>query len=260
MRSAKRSSSRTAVVASSTDASLPFSALEQRVLQFLAVPSAPEIPEGSSTSVRMFRAGDNYYAWLVVTWAAATVPILVALTFTSIAVAAVIPRAAGWGQLALSALLAIAWLLFAVSAVVTFLARRLNFRLRWYIVTDRSLRIRRGVFAVEELTMTYRNVQEIRVTAGPLQHALGLATVEVHAAGGGGGDPKHRGSGHVGRLEGLSNANEIRDLMVERLRQYRDAGLGDIAHAEPARESSELEAARRMLDEARALRLSLTSH
>jgi len=245
-------------VASSIDASLPFSALEQRVLQFLAVPSAPEIPEGSSTSVRVFRAGDTYYAWLVLTWAAAAVAILLALTFTSVAVAAMILHAARWAQLALGALLAIVWALFALSAVVTFLARRLNFRLRWYIVTDRSLRIRRGVFAVEELTMTYRNVQEIRVTAGPLQHALGLATVEVHAAGGG-GDPKHGGGGHVGRLEGLSNANDIRDLMVERLRQYRDAGLGDAPHAEPARESSQLDAARRMLEEARALRLSLTS-
>ncbi len=106
--------------------------------------------------------------------------------------------------------------------------------------------------------MTYRNVQEIRVTAGPLQHALGLATVEVHAAGGG-GDSKHGGGGHVGRLEGLSNATEIRDLMVERLRQYRDSGLGDTVTTGAAFQASEIAAARVMLDEARALRACLES-
>jgi hypothetical protein len=91
-----------------------------------------------------------------------------------------------------------------------------------------------------------------------LQHALGLATVEVHAAGGG-GDAKHGGGGHVGRLEGLSNANDIRDLMVDRLRQYRDAGLGDTPHVEPARDVSEAAAARRMLAEARALRAAFAA-
>jgi membrane protein YdbS with pleckstrin-like domain len=147
---------------------------------------------------------------------------------------------------------------FVAVLILTFLARRINFRLRWYIVTDRSLRIRSGVFAITELTMTYRNIQEIRVTAGPLQHALGLATVEVHAAGGG-GDPKHGGGGHVGRLQGLSNASEIRDLIVERLRAYRDAGLGDTAHVErggPTTES-DVAAANAVLDEVRALRAAL---
>jgi membrane protein YdbS with pleckstrin-like domain len=238
--------------------SLSFSALEHRVLAFLAVPSAPESPEGSPQSIRIFRAGDNYYAWLVLTWAAASVIVFLGLMTVSVIIALLARQATARGQAVWFAVLAVAWLVFAVVAGLTFLARRLNFRLRWYIVTDRSLRIRRGVFAVEELTMTYRNIQEIRVTAGPLQHALGIATVEVHAAGGG-GDAKHGGGGHVGRLEGLSNANEIRDLMVERLRQYRDAGLGDTPHAELAQDASELAAARRMLEEARALRLSLTS-
>src|SRR5262245_3457613 len=222
------------------------------------VPSAPEIPEGSTTSVRVFRAGDNYYAWLVFTWAATSILIFLGLMAATLGVVQIFRQAPLWLRIAGSAALILVWSLFGLSAILTFLARRLNFRLRWYIVTDRSLRIRRGVFAVEELTMTYRNIQEIRVTAGPLQHALGLANVEVHAAGGG-GDSKHGGGGHVGRLEGLSHANDIRDLMVERLRQYRDAGLGDTVQNEPAHDTSELEAAKRMLEEARALRLSLTS-
>jgi membrane protein YdbS with pleckstrin-like domain len=244
-------------VASPTD-DLPFSALERRVLEFLAVPAAPEIPEGSASSVRVFRAGDKYYAWLVFTWAVRVAAILVGLMVVGVSLLPALRQAPRWGQLALSALLVLVWSFFAFTAIVTFLGRRLNFRLRWYIVTDRSLRIRRGVFAVEELTMTYRNIQEIRVTAGPLQHALGLATVEVHAAGGG-GDAKRGGGGHVGRLEGLANANDIRDLMLDRLRLYRDAGLGDMTHLEIAREGdrSELSAAARVLEEVRALRAVL---
>jgi uncharacterized membrane protein YdbT with pleckstrin-like domain len=113
------------------------------------------------------------------------------------------------------------------------------------------------VFAVSELTMTYSNIQEIRVAAGPLQNALGLADVEVQAAGGGGGE-KHRRSGHTGRFEGLSNANAIRDLIADRVRQYRDSGLGDAPTELTADEPSAVAAAQTMLDEVRALRAAVS--
>lgn len=240
------------------DPELPFSALERRVLEFLAVPAAPEIPDGSAASVRVFRAGDNFYAWLVLKWAAVTIFAAVGLLGATFAVIQIMRQAPRLAQIGLSGVLLAVWSAFAVTAAVTFLARRLNFRMRWYIVTDRSLRLRSGIFMVDELTMTYRNIQEIRVTSGPLQHALRLATVEVHAAGGG-GDARHGGGGHVGRLEGLANANDIRDLMVDRLRQYRDAGLGDAPHVEMAGDVSELTAAREMLAEARALRAAIAT-
>jgi membrane protein YdbS with pleckstrin-like domain len=235
---------------------LTFSPIERVVLRLLAVPSAPEVPQGSAASVRIFRAGDNYYAWLVFEWAVLCTAVFLTLLATSIPAVLAMRTAPDWGRALLIGVLVVAWAVFALGLVVTFLARRINFRMRWYIVTDRSLRIRSGVFAVRELTMTYRNIQEIRVTAGPLQNALGLATVEVHAAGGG-SDGK-RGGGHVGKLEGLSNANEIRDLMVERLRQYRDSGLGDTPHIESVGGSeAEAGAAQAMLDEVRALRAVL---
>jgi membrane protein YdbS with pleckstrin-like domain len=243
-------------VASIGDPVLTFSSIERGVLALLAVPSAPEVPEGSEESVCVFRAGDRYYAWLVFQWAVLSAVIFLGLVSASIAPVVIARTAPDWVRFLLLGLLVLAWTTFVAGLIVTFLARRLNFRMRWYIVTDRSLRIRSGVFAVKELTMTYRNIQEIRVTAGPLQHALGLATVEVHAAGGG-GDAKHGGGGHVGRLEGLSNANEIRDMMVERLRQYRDSGLGDTPHVEPTGGAPAAVAAQAMLDEVRALRAVL---
>jgi membrane protein YdbS with pleckstrin-like domain len=244
-------------VDSTTDPEFRFSALERWVMRVLAVPSAPEPPDGSPESIRFFRAGANNYNWCVLVWAMATAAVLAGLAAqTLIAAVTFVPKLPGWGRAIWLFVEMVAWSVFAVASTVTFLSRRLNYRLRWYIVTDRSLRIRSGVFAVNELTMTYGNIQEIRVSSGPLQHVLGLADVEVQAAGGGG---DNHDSGHVGRFEGLSNATAVRDLIADRVRQYRDSGLGDtlqttvVSHAHDA----EIAAAALMLEEARALRASL---
>ena len=180
-----------------------------------------------------------------------------ALAAASAAITANFASFPGWGQAVWTSLLVLGWLVFVLAAFVTFVARRINYRLRWYIVTDRSLRIRSGVFSVGELTMTYSNIQEIRVTAGPLQYLLGLADVEVQAAGGGGSGDKYRRGGHTGRFEGLSNANEIRDLIAERVRRYRDSGLGDRPAQAAMHEESAIAAAKAMLDEVRALRATV---
>jgi len=149
------------------------------------------------------------------------------------------------------------WGAYVASFVVTLVSRRLNYGLRWYIVTDRSLRIRTGIFQMNELTMTYSNIQEIRVASGPLQLLLGIADVEVQAAGGG-GDGQH-GGGHVGRFNGVAHAAEIRDLIVDRLRQYRDSGLGEAGHVARPQPASDLAAAATLLDEVRALRAAFES-
>jgi hypothetical protein len=148
--------------------------------------------------------------------------------------------------------------------------------MRWYIVTDRSLRIRYGLLHVREMTMTFANIQQITVRQGPLQRLLGIADLKVRSAGGGdGGDlddePAHveEGQGesmHIGYFRGVDNAEEIRDLIGQRLRQLRDTGLGDpdeLAHAPPAERPESpnplLAAARDLLREARALRERVTS-
>jgi membrane protein YdbS with pleckstrin-like domain len=117
---------------------------------------------------------------------------------------------------------------FLASIPITYFLQRLNFEMRWYIVTDRSLRIRSGVVWLQEMTMTFANIQEIRVNANPIERWLGLANVEVCSAGGGGSNEHGMpSSGHVGKFAGVDNAAVIRDLIVERLRVYRDSGLGE---------------------------------
>lgn len=159
-------------------------------------------------------------------------------------------------------------LLFLAQIPVTLTALRLGYELQWYIVTDRSLRIRTGLVSLQEATMSFANLQQVEVQQGPLQRLLGLADVRVQSAGGGGDQPgKHGGDSlHTGVFQGVENADEIRDLILERLRQFRATGLGDPEEAAspavnlpdaPARTGEALAAAKELLAEARALRGSL---
>lgn len=60
---------------------------------------------------------------------------------------------------------------------------------------------------------------------------------------------------HVCYFRGVSNAEEIRDLILSRLRLLRDAGLGDPDdQAADTPEGGAVEAAWLLLDEARAMR------
>ena len=168
----------------------------------------------------------------------------------------------------------------------TYALRRLDYELRWYIVTDRSLRIRTGLVKLQESTMSFANLQQVEVKQDPIQRLLGLADVHVQSAGGGSGHQGH-GKGemhdslHTGIFHSVDNATEIRDLILERLRKFRQAGLGDpddhhdhlgggapsfspIASATPkprvgsAASTAALDAAREILAEARALRALLS--
>jgi len=150
---------------------------------------------------------------------------------------------------------------------ITYALLRLDYELRWYIVTDRSLRIRQGLWRVQESTMSFANLQQVAVTQGPLQRWLNLADVRVQSAGGGGGgEDSARGRTenlHTGNFHGVAEAPEIRDLILERLRRFRTSGLGgpDEAREMPVGhvlntppEDPALAAAKALREEARALR------
>jgi uncharacterized membrane protein YdbT with pleckstrin-like domain len=118
--------------------------------------------------------------------------------------------------------------------VFTLYLVRLDYELRWYIVTDRSIRIRAGVWDIREMTMTFANIQHASVSQGPLQRLLGISDVQVRTAGGGAGgdaaDQHQKGAGemmHVAYFRGVDNAEEIKELIQERMRRFGDTGLGD---------------------------------
>lgn len=143
---------------------------------------------------------------------------------------------------------------------------RLDYALRWYMVTDRSLRLRWGVLRIQESTMSFANLQQVSVHQGPLQRLLHLADVEVQSAGGGSGNKEHGQdeSMHRCTFHAVDNATEIRDLILSRLQRYRQAGLGDpddtadlaaTSEETPSGQSeSAIVAARELLAELRAWR------
>lgn len=296
-----------------------FDRYRRLALAALRVPPEPAPPLGAPASLRVFRAGRNFYKLRLLRWtvgqAGAAVGLGVSLYFFGWFKAGVeaawrapapapalqsapaptpapTPRARARRQspeqfIAQSAAKLRPWMftLFTLvegGAVVAFLAQlpftlalvRLEFEQHWYLVTDRSLRIRTGLVVIREATMSFANLQQVEVRQGPLQRLLGLADVRVRSAGGGDGGARHDGSGgspddalHTGVFQGVEHAGAIRDLILERLRQFRQAGLGDpddgpVGEAgaaaggpAPARPSgAALAAANEVLAEARALR------
>lgn len=115
--------------------------------------------------------------------------------------------------------------------IVAYVAIHLRYDTTWYVLTSRSLRIRRGIWIIHETTITFENIQNIKVTQGPLQRYFGIADIVVETAGsgggGGGGQSQQGGLSNQGIIEGVANAPEIRDLILNRMKQSKTAGLGD---------------------------------
>jgi membrane protein YdbS with pleckstrin-like domain len=238
------------------------------LLRILKVPPQPSPPAGASDSVRIFRAAPNFYRLNLMKWCfgqvAALIGILVflpATPFPEFGPAAAIMRVVE----------ALVLPMFLAQLPFTFLLVRFDYEMRWYIVTDRSLRIRYGIQQVREMTMSFANIQQITIQQGPLQRLLGIADLQVRTAGGGSGDAAGDGSSHggaahsmhLGYFRGVENAEEIRDLMVLRLRRWQDTGLGDPddcapqAHAPasvPDPEEAVLQSAKNLHAEAQGLR------
>jgi uncharacterized membrane protein YdbT with pleckstrin-like domain len=234
-----------------------FNAVRDPLLWLMRVPPEPEPPQGSPESVKVFRAGRNFFTWSVLKWSfiqlfAGVGAIVLVVTLTVASRAPSIPYVLRYIFGAFAGLWFLAYL---TQLLISFFLLRLNYEMRWYIVTDRSLRIRYGIWRLEEMTMTFANIQQINIVQGPLQRLLGIANLEVTSAGGGGAKGPHGQSlgrqSHVGYFEGVDNAQEIRDLILERLKRYRDSGLGD---PDDHQAHGLEEAAREVLGEARELR------
>ncbi|HYO78973.1 MAG TPA: PH domain-containing protein [Thermoanaerobaculia bacterium] len=229
-------------------------------LHYLRVPPTPEPPPGSPP--RVFRAAPNFFKLRLLRWAmtqlVALIGVFWAIYFFTYLEGRGVPRFAIL-LMHIGEAFGIAALIF--NAVVGLMLVRLDFDLRWYMLSDRAIRIREGITTIREKTIALANIQNIEVKQGPLQRFLGIADVEVKTAGGGGSASDSQ-KGHVGEpmhvayFRGVDNANEIRDLLREGVRRQKDAGLGDPdeVHITPAAPPDVSDAVRELLAEARALR------
>ncbi len=114
-----------------------------------------------------------------------------------------------------------------VPDVLAYVAIHLRYDTTWYVMSPRSLRLRRGIWTINEQTITFENVQDVKVTRGPVQQLFGIANVTLTTAGAGKADQHGNTSGNTAVLEGVDNPAELRYLIMARVRASRSAGLGD---------------------------------
>jgi uncharacterized membrane protein YdbT with pleckstrin-like domain len=244
--------------------------LRRLLLRFLRVPSEPALPDGGE--VRVFRAAPAYFHYHLITWTLGQAAALGGIIGGMVGIRFLLPLVQNpWIVFALHAAEVLTWLAFLVHLPVSLGVLRLDFDLRWYILSDRSLRIREGIITVKEKTMTFANIQQISIRQNPLQRLLRIADVQVRTAGGGSGGSGGKKHGEVGEsmheayFRGVDNADEIKRAIQERVRLHRDSGLGDPdephPHLMPPRgaDTRTLAAARELLAEMRGLREGLAA-
>jgi len=247
------------------------SPLERVITRMLKVPPRPEPPMGGAGTLRVFNAAPGFYRYRLLGWvirqAGTAVGLIVGLVFLGR-----IELETVWFPDTLARILEMVGVAgFLAQLPLSFLMVRLDYRYRWYMVTDTTLRIREGLFSVREQTMTFANIQNLSIRQGPLQRVFGIADLRVRTAGGGensqgGEEIAETANMHLGYFRGVDNAAEIRDLISHRMRGQRDAGLGDpdeVVPVPPVAASAQagvgdlVVAARQLRDEARRLRSAL---
>ncbi len=205
-----------------------YEAVKDRLLALLKAPTRPpDPPAGSEGSVQTFQADPNFLKLRLILWGGG---------FAVGMLIEVLMIVFDWERDSEGHVAWLGWLLLFLTilgAIGKYFLIRIDYDMRYYVVTDRSLRIREGALVIQESTYTFANVQNLKINQGPLERLLGLANLLVETAGGSGssrGDQPGKspfGAGHEGRLRGIANAREVRDQILVLLRRYRDAGLGD---------------------------------
>jgi uncharacterized membrane protein YdbT with pleckstrin-like domain len=218
-----------------------FKAFREWCERVLHIPGDPEPPPGDEARSQRFRAAPNYYKYLLAVWGLKTAALLAVLVIMEIGpLVAVFSTRLHEKQLPAALILGlpqIIILFFLIGRLFAGALVRLDFEKRWYLVTDRSLRLREGILNVREMTITFANIQNISISQGPVQRLLGIADLRVDTAGGASparGEQKGRTQSlHTAFFRGVDNANAIRELIQVRLRELKDSGLGD--HEEAVR-------------------------
>ena len=119
--------------------------------KILRIPPEPEPPPGDEASARTFRAAPAYLRLLLIVWGISNVAIVFFVTMSmgiGLVVALVETRQQPGAGL-IAAFLALVLLMIVVAlvfqAVFRYAVIRLEYEKRWYVVTDRSLRVRETV-------------------------------------------------------------------------------------------------------------------
>jgi membrane protein YdbS with pleckstrin-like domain len=201
------------------------------VVSWFRVPADPPTLPLAGEPVRSIRPAEGYLRYLKFLFWVALIPGDVVPIALWIAVSLAMP--------VLGVILAVpALALVVLPDVIAYVGIHLRYDTTWYVLTDRSLRIRRGILDIHETTISFENVQNVEVRQGPLQRYFGIADVLVTTAGGGVASHGKHGQtsslgAHVGLLQGLDDADAVRNQILACVERTRAAGLGDEARHEP---------------------------
>lgn len=218
--------------------------------------TAPSIPAGHEhdAHLQVIRADERYWQLVLVGLGAYTASWLGGMLAAGVFFLLVLPSLV-W--------LEIPVLLFAfVKMLIVLAVHRIDYELRWYVITDTSVTVREGAWTVREITASYQNVQNVRVVQGPLERLFGIANVQIDTAGSGGAHGKGEyATGHRCVIRGVRNAHDIRDGILNNLRLYRNAGLGDPddTHHMDYAPSSRTEVLAQIVEELRTVRGLITA-
>ena len=182
----------------------------------------PALPSNDPALVHAFKPSDNYLRYLkLFFWiGCALIDLVLAACWLGIAIASPL-----LGFLVTPLMLAV----MILPDILAYIALHLKFDTTWYVLSDRSMRIRRGIWIIHETTITFENIQNIRVSQGPLERCYGFANLTVETAGGGSASAESGGTSaaHHGVMTGIANAEQLRDQIMTRIQACRSAGLGD---------------------------------
>ncbi|MDG2221579.1 MAG: PH domain-containing protein [Rubripirellula sp.] len=199
--------------------------------KLMCVPrDAPHLPVMDHEEIDSRKPAAGFLRYLKFEWAIAMAFLFLLAGGATIAIVA--NKNVGFSILAIPV-----WLSFFGLALVGYLAIYLRYDTTWYVFSDRSMRLRRGVWLIRESTITYENIQNVKVSQGPLQRFFGIANVVVETAGGGGATQEGAQGMHAGLIEGVSDAAEIRDSIMAKTRVAHTSGLGD-EHDEASNQNS----------------------
>lgn len=187
---------------------------------FRVPPSAPVLPVRTGEAVASFHPAEGFLKYLKFWFWIALIAIDLGIAILWIAI---VLNNKGVGF----ALLPFALVIAFVPDIIAFVAIHLRYDTTWYVMTPRSLRIRRGIWTINEITITFENVQNVKVKQGPVQRAFGIADVVIETAGSGGGSEHASSVSNQAIIEGIDNAHAIRDRIMTRVKRSTTTGLGD---------------------------------
>ncbi|MDX9719182.1 MAG: PH domain-containing protein [Myxococcota bacterium] len=233
-----------------------YAALWALLVRFFKVPDRPpRMALGPGEQCQQFRPAPGFLKVLRIPfWLAVFVSVLLSVPLLLLALML--------EPLYVLLLLPVLFLLVAPPALLLWVAAQLRYDSTWYVMGERSLTLRRGIWTIHEMTVTFENVQNLKIVQGPVERYFGISKLLIETAGGAPVDPKTGLAPARPLLEGIEQPERLRATILGKLRQSQNTGLGDEPEHEEqssAFRAEHLQRLREIRDELRALRMPRNS-